>query len=309
MTIAVIAGGIGAAKLIEGFARVDDGTGITIIVNVGDDTVMHGLSISPDFDMIAYTLAGLVDPVKRWGITGDTFNCLAMLGKYDRDSAWFNLGDKDIATSIYRTQLLHRGNTPTQVARKVLEGLGVKMDLIPCTNDPVHTKIRSGSRVLDFQDYFVKERAAPIADEIVFNGAETARASPEVKKALREARRILIAPSNPYLSIDPILAIKDIKHLLVQRRDDVAFVSPVVAGDAIKGPTVKIMKERGLEPSCETIARHYRDIASIAFIDDRDRSLQPRVEQLGYSVYVFDTIMDSIQKKENLAKFILARLS
>jgi LPPG:FO 2-phospho-L-lactate transferase len=270
---------------------------------------MHGLYICPDFDMIAYTLAGMIDPVKRWGIAGDTFNCLAMMGKYDKDAVWFNLGDKDIATSIFRTQLLKRGNTLTQVAKKILDGLGIRLHLIPCTNDPLRTKIRSGSRVLDFQQYFVKERASPPADEITFDGASTAKASPEVKKALRDADRIIIAPSNPYLSIDPILAIKDLASALAQRKGDVAFVSPVVAGDAIKGPTVKIMKERGLEPSCETIASHYKALACVAFIDVQDGSLKPRIEQLGYRVHAFDTIMDSVEKKEKLARFIISTLS
>ncbi|MEX2683567.1 MAG: 2-phospho-L-lactate transferase [Candidatus Sigynarchaeota archaeon] len=309
MKLAIIAGGIGAAKLIEGLARVHGPVDIGVIVNVGDDTEMHGLYICPDFDMIAYTLAGIIDPVKRWGIAGDTFNCLSMIARYDKDTAWFNLGDKDIATSIFRTQLLKRGHTLTQVASKILEGLGIRLRLLPCTNDPVRTRIRSGERVLDFQQYFVKERADPPADEILFDGARTAKASPEVKKALREADKILIAPSNPYLSIDPILAIKDIMNALVQRKDDVAFVSPVVAGDAIKGPTVKIMRERGLEPSCETVARHYNALASTAFIDVKDVSLKPRIEQLGYRVHAYDTIMDTLEKKENLARFILSALS
>ncbi|MBN2152302.1 MAG: YvcK family protein, partial [Candidatus Lokiarchaeota archaeon] len=174
MKLAVIAGGIGAAKLIEGLARVHEPADISVIVNVGDDTEMHGLYVCPDFDMIAYTLAGMIDPVKRWGIAGDTFNCLSMIGKYDKESTWFNLGDKDIATSIFRTQLLKRGNTLTQVAGKVLDGLGVRLRVMPCTNDPVRTRIRSGQRVLDFQQYFVKERAVPPADEITFDGAAAA---------------------------------------------------------------------------------------------------------------------------------------
>ncbi len=309
MRLAVIAGGIGAAKLIEGLARVNEPADISVIVNVGDDTEMHGLYVCPDFDMIAYTLADVIDPVKRWGIAGDTFNCLAMMGRYDNDATWFNLGDKDIATSIFRTQLLKRGNTLTQVAAKILDGLGVRLHLIPCTNDPVRTKIRSGQRVLDFQQYFVKERAAPPADEILFDGAETAKASPEVKKALRLAERIIIAPSNPYLSIDPILAVKDIAHALAQRKDDVSFVSPVVAGDAIKGPTVKIMKEKGLEASCETVARHYSGLAGTAFVDVRDELSKARIEQLGYRVHVFDTIMDTMEKKVDLARFIASKLS
>lgn len=277
-------------------------------MNVGDDTEVHGLYICPDFDMITYTLAGIVDPVKRWGIEGDTFNCIASIAKYDKEGAWFQLGDKDLATHIFRTHLLKYGNTLTQVAGKITEALHVKARLVPCTNDRLRTKVRSGSRVLDFQQYFVKERAQPAADAIFFDGADKARATPEVKKILRDAEKILVAPSNPYLSIDPILAVKDIAQALMQRKADVAFISPIVAGDAIKGPTVKIMKERGLDPSCETIARHYQNIARVAYIDIKDKSLQPSIESLGYRVHVFDTIMDSMEKKERLASFIISTI-
>ncbi|HME50613.1 MAG TPA: 2-phospho-L-lactate transferase [Candidatus Lokiarchaeia archaeon] len=308
MKIAVIAGGTGAAKLVEGLVRIEDPSSISIIVNVGDDTEMHGLYICPDFDMIAYTMAGIIDPVKKWGIADDTFQCLGMLQNYDPASSWFNLGDKDLATHVFRTRLLKEGATLTIVAGKILAALHVEARLLPCTDDRLRTIIRSGTDFLDFQHYFVKEHAEPVADEIIFDGSEIAKATPEVMVALDGADKIVIAPSNPYLSIDPILAIDDIKQALVRRKDDVAFVSPVVAGDAIKGPTVKIMKERGLDPSCVSVAQHYQSIATSAFIDIQDEAFQGDVEALGYYVHVSDTIMDNLEKKENLARFIVSEL-
>lgn len=308
MKVAIIAGGTGAAKLVEGLVRVEEPSNIFIIVNVGDDTEIHGLYICPDFDMIAYTLAGIIDPVKKWGIAGDTFQCLSMLASYDPESSWFNIGDKDIATHVFRTRLLKDGESLTAVAGKILAGLHVDARLLPCTNDRVRTTIRSGDIFLDFQQYFVKEQAIPVADDIFFEGSETAKATPEVTSALNGVDKIIIAPSNPFLSIDPILAIKDIKDIIFRRIKDVAFISPIVAGDAIKGPTVKIMQELGLEPSCVSVARYYQNLAADAFIDSLDEVSRGDVEALGYRVHVFDTIMDSMEKKENLAKFLLSEL-
>ena len=266
---------------------------------------MHGLYICPDFDMIAYTLAGVIDPVKKWGIVDDTFQCLGMLNSYDPASSWFNLGDKDLATHLFRTRSLKDGNRLTTVASKILEALHVEARLLPCTDDRLRTIIRSGTEFLDFQHYFVKEHAEPVADEIIFDGSDIAKATPEVMAALQDVDKIIIAPSNPFLSIDPILAIDDIKQSLVRRVNDVAFVSPVVAGDAIKGPTVKIMRERGLDPSCISVAQHYRGIAASAFIDVQDEAFRGDIEAFGYQVHVSDTIMDNMEKKENLARFII----
>ena len=308
MNVAIIAGGTGAAKLVEGFMQIEKPSNISVIVNVGDDTEMHGLYICPDFDMIAYTVAGIIDPVKKWGIVGDTFQSLEMLNRYDPTCAWFNIGDKDLATHIFRTRLLKDGCTLTAVAGKILEALHVEARLLPCTDDHLRTIIRSGTDFLDFQHYFVKAHAEPVADEIIFDGHETAKATDVVMAALQDADKIIIAPSNPYLSIDPILAVDDIKQSLVRRVNDVSFVSPVVAGDAIKGPTVKIMQERGVDPSCVSVARHYQGMASGAFIDAQDEAFQGDVEALGYHVHVSDTIMDSMEKKEALAQFLVSEL-
>ncbi len=308
MKITLVAGGIGAGKLAEGLYRVLDPRDLTIVVNVGDDSRMHGLYICPDFDIITYTLAGLVDPEKRWGLAGDTFNCLSMLAKYTLNYAWFNLGDKDMGTHVFRTSRLDEGARLTEVARTIRASHGVNAEILPCTDDEVRTRVRSGDRWLEFEEYFVKERAGPVADEIAFSGADQARITPEVRDALENTDKIVIAPSNPYLSIDPILAIRDMRAIMSKRKGDACFVSPIVGNDAIKGPTAKIMKERGVEPSCVSVASHYKDVASVAFIDAIDARRVPEVESMGYEVFTHDTVMVDMQTKVSLARFMMEKL-
>ncbi|MHA1699933.1 MAG: 2-phospho-L-lactate transferase [Promethearchaeota archaeon] len=308
MTICIIAGGIGAAKLIEGMVACLEENELTVIVNVGDDSRMYGLYICPDFDIIAYTIAGLVDPVKKWGIKNDTFHCLEMLGIYYNETPWFNLGDKDLATHIFRTQKLTDGYDLAEVSMMICKKRGLGIKIIPCTCDELRTKIRSGNRILEFEEYFVKEKAKPRVDEILYVNGKQAKPAPGIIEALRKSDKIIIAPSNPYLSIAPILSIRKIKNELRDRKNDVAFVSPIVAGKAIKGPTAKIMEELGVKPSCVEVARFYREIASIAFIDDRDADTLPEIKALGYKTFIHDTIMDSMEKKKALARFILNKL-
>ena len=309
MNVAVIAGGIGAAKLIEGMALFHDHDAMNVIVNVGDDTEMHGLQVCPDFDTIAYTLAGIVDPVRRWGIADETYHCLDMLGRYYEQEPWFNLGDKDLATHVFRTHLLRQGQALDTVAITILRRLGVSVNVAPCTNDPVRTAIETvDGRTLDFQHYFVKERANPVIKRIVVRGASDALPSPVAARALNSADGILICPSNPYLSIDPVLAVPGIRDALMRRRDVVAFVSPIVGGEAIKGPTAKIMHELGVEPSCVGVAEHYREVASIAIIDTVDKTREQEIHELGFTVSTHDTIMDSRAKKASLARHVMSML-
>ena len=305
MEIAILAGGIGAAKFIEGMLHEHPPGKITVIVNVGDDSEMHGLYICPDFDIISYTIAGLIDPVKRWGIEGETFNCLSMLKKYTSQYTWFNLGDKDLGTHIFRTACLKNGDSLSEAASKILDGLGIEMKILPCTNDFLRTRIKTDSKVLEFEEYFVKERTNPVLKEIIFEGAKDAKASEEVLSSLNQAELIIIAPSNPYLSIDPILSISSIRQILQEKKDNVVFISPIVDGNAIKGPTAKVMKEMDIEPSCISVASHYNDISSIAVIDKQDKQHAEAIKDQGYIVHVFDTIMKNIDKKRHLARFVL----
>ncbi|MHA1847872.1 MAG: 2-phospho-L-lactate transferase [Promethearchaeota archaeon] len=312
MKITILAGGIGAAKFIEGIVNLESSVlspkDVSVIVNVGDDNEMFGLYICPDIDIITYTVAGIVNPEKRWGIKNDSFNCLSMLDNYYGAKSWFNLGDKDMATHIYRTDLLSKGYNLTSVSFKIQERLKVKARIFPCTNDKLRTKIKSGNHLLEFEEYFVKERAKPKVDEIIFDGAQDARASKETISSLENADKIIIAPSNPYLSIDPILSIDEIKEILMNEREKVAFISPIVRGSAIKGPTAKIMKELGLAPSCLEIARHYKNMSTIAFIDRQDLELAPMIEKMGYKTFIHDKIMTSIEKKKALARFVIDTL-
>lgn len=309
MKLAIIAGGIGAAKLVEGVAAIHPPDDIHVIVNVGDDVEMMGLLVCPDFDTITYTLAELVDPVKRWGMKDETFECLPVLAKYFGQEAWFNIGDKDLATHVYRTFLARRGTPLDGIARAILDRLGVAVHVMPCTNDPVRTRIETlDGRVLDFQEYFVKERATPPVKHISFEGASGATPSPAARDALAAADRILICPSNPYLSIDPVLAVPGVRAAIERKRGVTAFVSPVVGGQAIKGPTTKIMRELGIEPSCTSVAKHYRDVASVAVIDVVDRARTAEIEELGLVVSCTDTIMDSLEKRVAVARHVIALL-
>ncbi|MFX0103324.1 MAG: 2-phospho-L-lactate transferase [Candidatus Hodarchaeota archaeon] len=303
MKTCILAGGIGAAKYLEGIVKVVDHNDLSVIVNVGDDSEMHGLYICPDLDIITYTLVGLIDPVKRWGIKDDTFACLQMLKTYDDEHSWFNLGDKDLATHIFRTRKIGEGHDLTRVTRIITKSLGLDFPILPCTNDLLRTRIKSGDTILEFEEYFVKNRAQPVADEIIFEGASSARATKDVMDLLDSADAIIIAPSNPYLSIDPILSIKEIRDKLAASKEKVAFISPIVGGEAIKGPTAKIMVEMGLKPSCVEVARHYKELSSVAVIDLVDKGRKQEVKSLGFKVHCFDTIMDSMEKKTALARF------
>ncbi|MHA1683112.1 MAG: 2-phospho-L-lactate transferase [Promethearchaeota archaeon] len=309
--LCVIAGGIGAAKFIEGLAKLDDiivHENITVIVNVGDDSIMHGLKICPDLDTIAYTIAGVVDKEKKWGVGGDTFNCLEMLGRYYGEETWFSLGDKDLATHIYRTDLINNGINLTEASLHIHRKLGINISLLPSTNDCLQTKIRSRGKILDFEEYFVKERCEPHVDEIIFVGHEFARPTVEVMEAIKNARGIIIAPSNPYLSVDPTLSMVQLRDSLKQRRGDTLFISPIIGNEAVKGPTANIMKDFNIEPSCVSVARHYSEIASKAIIDVKDLPLRENVEREGYEVFPFDTLMTDINKKVALAKHALGIL-
>lgn len=311
-SIAILAGGIGAAKFIDGVSRLQafiPGENVRVIINVGDDSTMHGLYICPDFDIIAYTLAGIVDPVKKWGIQNDTFNCLSMLELYTDEPQWFSIGDKDFATHLFRTKQLGEGKTLTGVALEIQQMLNVRFLLLPCTDDTLRTMIHTvDGDMLEFEEYFVREKAMPEVESITFKGKNSAKATPQVLETLSSSKKIIIAPSNPYLSIDPILATGGIMTLLEERKKDVSFISPIINGKAIKGPTTKLMKQFGLETSCVEIARHYNSVASTAFIDIRDKDKRGAIEQLGYKVHCCDTLMVDASKKKELARFVLEKL-
>lgn len=304
MEIVALAGGVGASKLLAGITHAMAPEDLTIVVNTGDDVEMHGLTICPDIDIVTYTLAGLVNPATGWGINGDTFATNQFLGRYDRET-WFNLGDRDLATHIHRSDLLSRGATLSECADSIRRSLGVRAHILPMSDQPVRTQIETPSGVLPFQQYLVKLRAEPVVKSIRFEGADRAEPAPGVLRAIAEARGIVICPSNPLISIGPILAVPGIRDALAARRADVVAVSPIVGGQSLKGPSAKMMAELGFEVSARGIAEIYRDVASRLVIDESDAALRAEIEAAGMQVEITKTVMDSEEEKWWLGHFLV----
>ncbi|MFZ0036073.1 MAG: 2-phospho-L-lactate transferase [Candidatus Acidiferrales bacterium] len=306
MKIVALAGGVGASKLLFGLARVMPPGDLTIVVNTGDDIEMHGLTICPDLDIVTYTLAGVVNPVAGWGIDGDTFAARDYLGRYGRET-WFNLGDRDLATHIHRTDMLHRGATLSACAESIRRALGVEANILPMSDEPVRTQIETESGLLPFQHYLVKHRAVPKVAKIHFHGAASAEPAPGVMEAIAGADGIVICPSNPLISIGPILAVPGIRKALASRRANVAAISPIVGGASLKGPSDKMMAELSLDVSALGVAQMYRDISQRIVIDTSDAELRAPIEQLGMSVSVSGTVMRTDEDKVRLAACTLSQ--
>jgi len=302
--IVALAGGVGAAKFLEGLVRIVPQENISIIVNTGDDEEFYGLYVCPDLDIITYTLAGIVDKNKGWGIKGDTFNCLEMLSKYGYET-WFKLGDKDLATHIHRTLLLKQGRRLTEVAEDIAKKLGVKAKVIPMTDNRVRTMIVTDRGVLKFQEYFVREKTKVKVKKVYYEGVEKATPSPEALQALREADLVIVCPSNPILSIGPIISLREIREEL--RRKKVTAISPIVGGKALKGPTDRLMRDLGIEPSAYSIAVLYKDFLDLLIIDEVDKHLKKEIEKVGIKVEVTNTVMKTIEDKINLARFTIKK--
>jgi LPPG:FO 2-phospho-L-lactate transferase len=307
MTITALAGGVGASKLLLGLSRVQDPASLTVVANTGDDIELDGLWISPDLDIVTYTLARVVSRETGWGIDGDTFAALETLGRYGR-ATWFNLGDRDLATHIHRTALLRSGRTLSEAAESIRQAWGVRTRILPMSDQPVPTIIETPEGSLNFQEYLVMLRARPVVRGIVFEGVDRARPAPGVLESLERSSGIVICPSNPLISIGPILAVPGIREVLRDRRQDVIAVSPLVQGKSLKGPSDKMLRELGYEVSALGVARNYRDVAGSFVLDSRDASLAHEIESLGMSVVVGDTVMHGDQEKENLASLVVAHL-
>lgn len=302
--VVALAGGVGAAKLLRGLVKVIPSKDLVIIGNVGDDVELYGLHISPDLDIIMYTLAGIVDEAKGWGVAGDTFHCLDMLGKLGFET-WFKLGDGDLAIHIVRTKMLRDGMSLSQSTARLCEMLGVKSKLIPMSDDAVRTKVQSDKLLLDFQEYFVKRGTANNVKKVFFEGAEKAKPAPGVVEALREAERVIICPSNPILSIAPILSIQAIKRELITLKAPIIGVSPIVGGRALKGPADRIMASMGFEVSAYGVAKFYGSLLKHFVIDEVDGEQRKRIEDLGIKVTITNTLMRSLEDSVRLAKVIM----
>ena len=299
--IVVLAGGVGAARFLQGLVQVVPQERLTAIVNTGDDRDFYGLHVSPDLDIVMYTLAGVVDETHGWGIRDDTYYTMQQLTRYGNED-WFMLGDRDLATHIHRTNLLRQGKTLSEVTGELRRFFGLKMRILPMTDQPVATHIQTPAGLLHFQEYMVKRRCADEVQDVVFVGANESRPAPGVLDAIKEAEAILIAPSNPIVSIGSILAVPGIHDVLHEASGMVVAVSPIVSGAPIKGPADKLMRGLGMEVSAVGVARCYRDFLDVMVIDEQDKHLLGEIEDLGIPAVATNTIM-----RDNAAKAALAR--
>jgi LPPG:FO 2-phospho-L-lactate transferase len=277
---------------------------LSVIVNTGDDIVLHGLSISPDLDIVTYTLAGVVDSEKGWGLRGETFHALKRLAAFGRPS-WFNLGDRDLATHIHRSAMLREGATLSEAAESIRCALGVQATILPMSDQPVPTVIETDQGHLHFQEFLVERRAEPVVRAIAFDGIERALPAPGVLESIARAAGIVICPSNPLISIGPILAVPGIREVLRARRKDVVAVCPIVGGKSLKGPSDRMLAQLGFEVTASAVAHMYRDICGRFVIDPADAREQAKIESLGMEAVVRPTVMKSLEDKERLAREVL----
>ena len=305
--VLALAGGVGGAKLAVGLSRVLSPRELTIVVNTGDDELLHGLHVSPDLDTMMYALAGLTNQETGWGVAGDTFRTLEMLGRYGGDT-WFNLGDLDLATHIRRTQLLKEGLTLSEVTRELCQRLGVAHPVVPMSDEALRTVVQTEEGDLAFQEYFVKRRCEPAASGIRFDGAEIACPSPGFEEALERARALVICPSNPFLSVAPILSLSAVRDGLSRFSGTRVAVSPIVGGEALRGPAAKLLKELGHQVSCTGVAQQYIGLCDLFVIDEVDSDQAPAIEELGMRVAVAPTIMSTEDDKVRLASHICGLL-
>lgn len=302
--IVALAGGVGASKLVLGLYGEMKPEDLTIIANTGDDIELHGLKISPDLDILTYTLAGVVDASKGWGFKGETFHALKRLSLFGREN-WFNLGDRDLATHIHRTAMLRQGRTLSEAAESIRRALGVEARILPMSDEPVPTVIESDEGELHFQEYLVKRRAEPVVRGIRFEGVSTVAPASGVLESIADAQRILVCPSNPLISIGPILGVPGIREALRRRRSDVVAVCPIVGGKSLKGPSDKMLAQLGHEASATGVAKLYADFVKTLVIDPTDEAQASTIEALGVKVAVLPAVMNSLADKRKLARALL----
>jgi LPPG:FO 2-phospho-L-lactate transferase len=306
--ITALAGGVGAARLLRGMVEVVPAPEITAIVNTGDDTILHGLHVAPDLDTVMYTLADAINPDTGWGLAGETWRVMESLGRLG-GITWFNLGDQDLATHCYRTQRLSEGATLGEVTTELVRAWGLEIRLVPVTDDVLRTRMQlvDGPEV-GFQEYFVRLRHDVAVAGVRFEGAEDARPGPGVLEALSGAEAIVVCPSNPVVSIGPLLAVPGVLDHLRRYRDRIVGVSPIIAGAALKGPADRLLREMGFESSVVGVARWYASWMGTLVIDEADAGLASAVEAEGVRCIVAPTIMSSVERSAALSRTVLDAL-
>jgi LPPG:FO 2-phospho-L-lactate transferase len=308
--ITALAGGVGAARFLRGLVQVVPPDEVTVVVNTGDDDTFHGLLVCPDLDTVTYTLAGAENAESGWGLAGETFACMDALDRFGAPT-WFRLGDRDLATHLYRAERLRAGASLSQVATELAAAWGVRTRLLPMSDDPVATRIDArlpgdeAVRELRMQEWFVRHRAEPSVVAVRFVGDDAATPAPGVLEAIDAADTVLVCPSNPVISIGPILAVPGIRDQLVRRRDRVVGVSPIIAGAPVKGPADRLMGPLGIEISCVGVARAYRDFCATLVVDGRDSSRVAELESLDVRAVVTDTLMRDARVAAALARHTL----
>ncbi|MDE0134222.1 MAG: 2-phospho-L-lactate transferase [Acidimicrobiaceae bacterium] len=311
-TVAVLAGGVGAARFLRGLLRIRRPADVTAIVNVGDDFTLHGLNISPDLDTVTYTLAEQINPETGWGRAGETWRVLTELGRLGGQD-WFKLGDLDLALHLFRTQRRSDGASLSQVTGEIAASFGLELTLLPVSDDPIATRITpaepDGATEIDFQEYFVAHRHGIAVRSVRFAGIEGAKPAPGVLDALSSAGTVVVAPSNPFVSIGPVIDVPQVRETLRGRRGSVIAVSPIVGGASIKGPAGAMMRELGHEPSVVGVARLYAEFAGTLVIDHADAELAPAVAQAGMTPVMTDTIMADPDRAAGLARATLEGVS
>jgi LPPG:FO 2-phospho-L-lactate transferase len=306
--LTVLAGGVGAAKFLRGLIRSADPAALTIVVNTGDDDRFFGLAVSPDLDTVTYTLAGLAPLRRGWGRAADSFTCLEALGTLYDDAGWFKLGDKDLATHVYRTHRLAQGATLSTVTAELCRAHGVTTRVLPMSDRPVRTVVTTARERLSFQEYLIRRRARPDVLRVSYAGARRASPAPGVLAAIREARAVVIAPSNPFLSIGPILAVPGVRAALRRRRGPVVAISPLVGGRAVSGPLARLLRRFDYPASSVGIARCYRGLLDALVIDRADAHETDALARLGCRAIVTDTVLRTPARAARVARTVLAAL-
>lgn len=299
---------MGAAKFLRGLVRAAGQPRLGVIVNTGDDEEFYGLHVSPDLDTIVYTLAGASNPLTGWGLEGETFTTLGALARF-YGPAWFNLGDRDLATHMFRTQRIRAGEPLSRITTEIARRYGVGAQVMPMSDERVRTFVKvRGRAAIPFQEYFVRRRFRGTVERIELRGASRARPLPAALGAIRSSEAVIIAPSNPFVSIGPILALRGMREAMRRARPRVAAISPIVGGKAIKGPAAKMLRALGHQASALGVARLYRDVCAVFVIDNADRRVAAAVEKLGMHAVVTDTIMADETRAARLADVVLHAL-
>lgn len=305
--LTVLAGGVGASRFLQGLVQVVEPERVTVISNTADDVEMFGLHISPDVDIVIYALAGAVNPETGWGLAGDTFAVIDALRRYGYER-WFNLGDRDLATAVHRTRLLKTGVPLHQVADDLARAWGLRCHVVPMSNERVATQIEGPDGSIPFQDYMVRLGTAVDVRSVAFTGIDVARPAPGVLEAIGGSEAVILAPSNPFVSIGPILAISGVRDALTTTSARRVAISPIIAGEVVKGPAAQMLASMGHEVSAVGVARLYSGLIDLMVIDERDRDLAPAVRALGMDCLVTNTLMSDDGRKADLARNVLASL-